>query len=145
MRYSDNGVSLIGPLEESAVMDAWPKVAEFISEALNRDGWKLDSEDVLSQIGDGLMGLYLIADDMGEILGAVVAEVQQYPKSSVFNIAYCGGRDLYRWANLISGMEAEAARFDCDTVRITGRHGWGRVFPDYVEMNRIFERKVLVK
>lgn len=143
MRFSDNGVSIYGPLEEGDVIDTWPKVEGFLSMALDRDGWKLNSEDLLEQVAQGLIGLYVIEEDEGRILGAVAAEVQEYPRSMVFNIAYCGGVELHRWAGLLGAMESEAVRLGCDTVRITGRPGWGRVYPDYHEINRVFERRVV--
>ena len=141
----DTGVAVIGPLNEQAVRDAWPKVVGYLAEALDRDGGKMLPDDVLEQIAQGLMGLYTVVDfATGEILAALVCEAQEYARESVFNIAYCGGRDLYRWAGLLGEMEREAARLGCQTVRITGRPGWGRIFPDYREMNRIFERRVVV-
>lgn len=145
MRCSANGVSVFGPLEEDAAVDAWPKIEGYLSDALERDGWKLGPADLLQQVAEGLTGLYVIEDDeTGEILGAVAAEVQEYQRVTVFNIAFCGGRDLYRWAGLLAAMEQEAVRLGCPIVRITGRPGWGRVFPDYSEVHRVFERKVMV-
>ena len=146
MRCSANGVTVSGPLVEDEVQNVWPKVDELLNAALERDGSKILPVDLLLQIAEGLMGLYVVTDDeSGEILGALACEAQEYPRSQVFNIAYCGGKDLYRWAGLLGAMEAEAVRLGCDTVRITGRPGWGRIFPDYREMNRVFERKVVVE
>ena len=144
MPSSDSATSLIGPLEEQGVRDAWPKVEGFIREALERDGWKVRPSDLMQQIASGEIGLYVVRDEGGEILGAVACEVQEYPNANVFNIAYCGGHELHRWAHLLGNLEAEAARYGCETVRITGRAGWGRVFPDYHEVQRVFERKVVV-
>lgn len=137
-------VSLIGPLEEAAIVDTWPKVEGFLKPALERDGSKLTTNDLLQQIGDGMMGLFIIRDfSNGDILAALCCDVQEYPRSIVFNIAYAGGRDLYRWANLLGEFERHAVEMGCDTLRITGRAGWGRVFPDYQEMCRVFERRIV--
>lgn len=139
------GTTLTGPLDEDRVMDAWPKVEAFIDSAIAREGWKYTTGDILQQIGEGQLGLYIVTDDeTGEILAAIACEVQEYPRRNVFNIAFCGGRDLYRWAGLLGQLEADAVRFGCDTVSITGRPGWGRVFPDYAEVHRVFERKVVM-
>lgn len=144
MHSSDNGVSVVGPLTEEGVRDVWPKVEAYLSDALAREDWKLRPEDLLGQIADGLVGMYAIWDDeTGEILGAVCCESFEYPRSNVFNVAVCGGKDLYRWAHLMGAIEEEAVRLGCDTVRISGRPGWGRVFPDYREVHRVFERKVV--
>lgn len=146
MRSSANGTTVEGPLDEEAIRDVWSQAQPYLAKALERDGYKLEPADLLEQIATGLMGMYVITDDdTGEMVGAVACEVQEYPQSQVFNIAYCGGRELHRWAPLLGALEAEAARFGCDTVRITGRPGWGRVYPDYQEACRIYERKVLVE
>lgn len=144
MDNESHGVAVVGPLEEAAVMDAWPKVEGFLADALERDDWKVRPADLLNQIAAGVMGLYVVRDfSTGDTLAALACEVQEYPNASVFNIAYLGGRDLYRWANLLGEMEREAVRLGCDTLRITGRPGWGRIFPDYREINRVFERRVV--
>ena len=146
MRFSVNDVSIRGPLGESEVFDVWPKAEAMFDAALQRDGWKLTTADLLSQVSEGLVGIYLIEDEeTGELLAVLAVEVQEYPQSNVLNLAYCGGHDLYRWAGLLGAMESEAARLGCDTVRITGRPGWGRIFPDYSEAHRVFERKVVLE
>lgn len=144
MRCSAEGVTIRGPVSDAEIADVWPKVEAMLGAAIERDGSKLLPIDLLKQLSDGLMGLYLIEDDAtGEIIAALACDVQEYARSTVFNIAYCGGRDLYRWAGLLGAMEAEAASMSCDTLRITGRAGWGRVFPDYREMCRVFERRIV--
>jgi len=143
MSSSDSAVRVIGPLDERGVSDYWPKVEPMLAAALERDGWKLRPADLIAQISEGLMGLYVAHDfEKGDVLGAIAAEVQEYPNARVFSIAYCGGHDLYRWAPLIADMEREAVRLGCHVVRIPGRKGWGRVFPDYRETHRVFEREV---
>lgn len=145
MRSSDDAVRVIGPLQEDAVRDAWPKVEAYLAAALERDGWKQGVEDVLADVASGQSGFYVVQDfESGDILAAVVCDSVEYPRSTVLNIGLLGGRDLYRWAHLLGWFEAEAARLGCDTVRISGRPGWGRIFPDYHESHRVFERKVVV-
>lgn len=145
MRCSVDGVSVEGPLPEAEVREVWPKAEEFIAQALEWNGNKANPRDVLCDVAEGLLGLYAIRDDeTGELLGVVACESQEHPNEDVFNIAYCGGRDLYRWAGLLGALESEAVRLGCQTVRITGRKGWGRVFPDYEEVHRVYERKVIV-
>jgi len=143
MRSSADGVTVNGPIDGTEIGVVWPNVEPFLSAALETDG-VMTSADLLDQMSSGLWGLYVVTEDAtGEILGAVCCEVQEWPNGPVFNIAYCGGHSLYRWAGLLGALEAEAVRLGCDTVRITGRAGWGRVFPDYREAHRVFERKVV--
>jgi hypothetical protein len=144
MRCSVNGVSVEGPLGEEEVADVWPKAEPMLSAALETDG-VLTTNDLFAQMSDGLWGLYIVKDDeTGEVLGAVCCEVQQWPLGDVFNIAHCGGHSLHRWAGLLGALESEAVRLGCETVRIEGRKGWGAIYPDYREVKRVFERRVVV-
>lgn len=146
MRYEQESVYLEGPIGEADIADVWPKAEPLIAQALERDGFKETGETILDQLAHGLCGLYLVRDSQtDEIIASVICDSLEYANSSVFNIGYVAGRDLYRWANLLGALEQEAVRLGCDTVRITGRPGWGRVFPDYRETNRVYERKVVVQ
>ena len=141
--HTEEATRVIGPLDANGFNHYWPKVEQFLTDALQHEGFKLKPQQLAGQITEGLMGLYVVLDMAhGEVLGALACEVAEYPNENVFVIAYCGGRDLYRWANLIGEMEREAIRLDCRTVRIPGRKGWGKVFPDYRETYRVYERKL---
>lgn len=136
--------AVIGPLEEGAVRAVWPFVQEYLQNALLVDGGKVSLDDLFKQIGEGTMGLYVVQDFAnGDILAAICCEVHEYPNVNVFNVAYLGGRELYRWASLFGELEAEAVRLGCEIVRMTGRPGWGRIYPDYREVARVFERRVV--
>lgn len=141
---SENGVRVDGPLGVDEIRDCWAKAEPMIVQALERDGLKVHPRDLLEQAADGLTGFYSVLDEeKNELLAFLACEVVAYPHAEVFNIAYAAGSDLYRWKGLIVAMEKEAVRLGCDTVRITGRAGWGKVFPEYQEVNRIYERKVV--
>lgn len=135
---------LIGPMDGDAVVDLWPMVEPMLIPALEREGWKLKPDQLFRQIADGLMGLYVVQDfQKGEIVAAMACEVQEYPNALVFSIGYCGGHDLETWVHLIADFEAEAKRLGCHVLRIGGRKGWGRIFPDYREVLRIYERELV--
>lgn len=135
---------LVGPLDGDAIAAQWAIAEPMLARALERDDWKMKPDQLYEQIAAGMMGLYLAQDfATGETLAAMACEVQDYPNARVFSIAYCGGREAWRWAGVaIAEFEREAARLGCHTVRIPGRKGWGRVFPDYRETHRVFERRI---
>lgn len=142
--HIEDAVRLSGPLNGEGVAKLWPQCEPLLASALERDAWKLKPDQLLTQIADGLMGLYVVHDfASGELLAALACEVQDYPNARVFVVAYCGGHDAHRWAQLIGDVEREAARLGCHVVRIPGRKGWGRVFPEYRETYRVFEREIL--
>lgn len=145
MRCSDNGVTIVGPLTGEEVMEVWPKAEPFLAAAVAREG-DMTTDALLDQMSDGLWGLYVVKDDAtDELLGAICCEVQEWPTRNVFNVAHCGGVALYRWAGLLGALESEAVRLDCDTVRISGRKGWEAIYPDYREVYRVIERKVVIE
>lgn len=134
---------LVGPLDGDAIAAQWAVAEPMLARALEREGWKMKPDQLHSQIAEGLMGLYLAQDfATGETLAAMACEVQEYPNARVFSIAYCGGREAWRWVHTIADFEREAARLGCHTVRIPGRKGWGRVFPGYRETFRVYEREI---
>lgn len=140
------GARVRGPIEREELISVWPKIESFISDALARDGWKSTLDSFLIDVADGVLGVYVVEDEeSSEVIGFVAAEVQEYPQTNVFHLAYCGGVQLWRWAELIGSMEAEGARRGCQIVRISGRPGWGRVFPDYREVFRAYERRIVVE
>jgi hypothetical protein len=122
----------------------WPQCEPLLEKALERDGWKLTPDQLLDQICSGLMGLYVVTDlSTAEVLAAAACEALEYPNANVFSIAYLGGREAHRWAHMIGLLEQEAVDLGCHVVRIPGRKGWARVFPEYREVHRVFEREVI--
>lgn len=139
----DTGVALVGPLDQAAVEKLWGVASEMLIPALEREGWKIKPDQVLKQISEGLMGLYVVQDFIsGEVLAALICEAQEYPNAQVFCVSYLGGKDVHRWSHLIADVEMEALRLGCHIVRIPGRKGWGQIFPTYREVYRVFEREV---
>ena len=134
---------LIGPLQKEAFDGIWPVVEPYLANALERDGWKLRPDDLHNQITSGVMGLYVVQDfKTAEILAALACEVQEYPNAAVFSIAFAGGKDMERWQHLIAEIEMHAKALGCHVVRIPGRAGWARVFPEYREAHRVFEKEI---
>jgi hypothetical protein len=141
----EESTRLIGPLDGDAARLHWSECESLLSPALARDGWKITGDQLREQIASGLVGLYVVEDfATGSMLAALACEVLDFPNRKVFSVAYCGGHDAYRWAHLIRAIEEEAAKYGCQVVRIPGRKGWGRVFPEYREVQRIFEREVVI-
>lgn len=144
MRSSpDPATRLVGPVGLGDLPAAWAAAEPWLLPALERDGWKVRPDHLLDFIRTGAMELWMCLDTAtNEIIAALVTEGLEYPKARIFSLAYCGGRDVARWAPWIVALEDIAAQRGYTHVRIAGRRGWERIFPDYEERFRIFERPV---
>jgi hypothetical protein len=58
--------------------------------------------------------------------------VMDQAEASHLQVSALAGRDLRRWAHLLSEqMKEEARNRGCKAVRFAGRDAWGRVLPEY--------------
>ena len=58
--------------------------------------------------------------------GALVTEIQVYPKRRVFHV-FLGGGDLDQLTDMIESIEIYAKTIGCQSVTVSGRKGWIRV------------------
>jgi hypothetical protein len=118
----------------------WPEVSHWIKRAMERGdlGTFVDTEaDVLS--GRALLWL---AWDAPKIEAAVVTKLGRSEKTKSCVIVACGGERSERWASLIEQIENYARAEGCDAVRIFGRRGWARVYPEYRVAKILLERRL---
>ena len=90
--------------------------------------------------------LWIVWDtDVYEALAAYVTELRTYNGTGVLacRVVALGGKDLKRWKALaIASLEAYARAEDCDVIDMVGRPGWGRIFPDYRETERVYTKEL---
>lgn len=58
--------------------------------------------------------------------GALITEIQVYPKRNVFHV-FLGGGDLDQLTDMIESIEIYARTIGCKSVTVSGRKGWIRV------------------
>ena len=132
---------MIGPIGLDRMNEVLSAVIPMLAPAFEADNWKVGVDDLRQMLTSGGFQLYIAFDVVRqEILAALVTEILQYPKAKVFSMAFCGGAELERWAPWIVGLEDLAREAGCRYTRIAGRRGWGRVFTDYQETHRIYEK-----
>ena len=137
---------LLGPVARERIADVLPVVMPLLAPAFEQDGWKVGVDDLRRLLTTGGMELWCVFDArQTQLLAAIASEVMEYPKARVFCLAFCGGTELERWAHWISAFDDIARERGCTSVRIAGRKGWGRVFPEYAERARIFEKRLEVE
>lgn len=67
------------------------------------------------------------------ILSVTTTKIVDTPTKRLCVITSCAGSDVREWHHFIADIERYAAQQGCHAVRIMGRPGWKRVFPDYHE------------
>lgn len=93
---------------------------QFIEPALEYDDCH-DMQDIADAIAEGRMQLWPAPK------GAMVTQVQDYPKKRVLHVWWAGG-ELKTILELIPHIEQFAKDIGCGKITCTGRKGWERVF-----------------
>lgn len=78
----------------------------------------------------------------GQIKAAGVTKIIASQKSKVLMCEACSGSEFIRNKHVMQTIEDYARSEGCDAVRIGGRKGWGRVFPEYREIAVLLERRL---
>jgi hypothetical protein len=131
----------VKPTGQEGLDKLLPIVIPMLAPSLAQDGWKVGVEDLRGLLESGGMELWICQDtETLEVIAALATEIHDYPRARVFSLAFCGGKDMERWAPWIDALEGIAAARGCTHVRIPGRKGWGRVFEGYREVHRIYEK-----
>src|SRR5262245_13791546 len=107
-----------------------PLARPYIERATVRCGdWTAD--EIVGALRDGHMLLWFALCD-GEPVGVAVTQlVETRVTGRMCTIVLCAGARLCRWAHLKCAIESYAQAQGCTRVRLSGRHGWARVFRDY--------------
>lgn len=119
----------------------WPLVSHWISNAAGKCGdWTL--ETVRDELDKGECLLWILWD--GRVRAACVTKLVIVPKrGKICTIVACGGDQVIPWPVAFGPIEKYAKQRDCVSMRIEGRPGWKRVFPDY-ELNWVCLEKGLI-
>lgn len=139
-RYGrDKGIHCIC-IDPRFVERVWPLVAPLIRAAM-RKGRVSDFADVERAVLDGMQLLW-VAADRSAIWAAAVTELAHVSGEKVCTIVACGGRERKRWLPLKAELESFARAEGCTAMRIHGRRGWAREFPDYRLTSITLEKEI---
>jgi len=127
-------------IDPAHVDRVWPLVSHLIRAAM-RKGRISEFADVERAVLDGAMLLWVAADRQA-IWAAAVTQLTSPNGEKFCTIVACGGRERARWLPLKAELEAFAKAEGCAAIRIHGRRGWAREFPDY-RLTRILLEKEL--
>lgn len=103
----------------------WAEAGPQLERACQRFGER-SAHDVLCALVTGNAQLWCAHG-----IAWAVTEVINYPRKRVANVSLVAGRGVRLWANdLREELTRWAKRYQCHEIRLVGRRGWHRLFPD---------------
>ena len=138
--FSSASVDLIC-VDPKEIEAAWPHAASWVKSAFDTGLGDSTYEATRGLVFGGNALLWLIVDGR-DVVGSVVTQITQEPAKKLCTVLAIGGRGMVRWKHLMSKIEKYAAQQECAAVRIYGRQGWQRVYPEYVQPWVALERKL---
>jgi hypothetical protein len=115
-------------VDPDRVAEIWPHVRGYIAAAVDRcrNATEQDIAEALSL----QQALLWVRTDGERLEAACVTQLIETPDGLACDVMACGGR-CEDWQAAFAPIEAYANDEGCTTVRIEGREGWKRLFPDY--------------
>lgn len=104
---------------------------------------KIDVASLFKLAHKGRFQLWIAWDTQErDALAALVTEICDYPTRRVARALLLAGRQANRWRHLVTTLESWARGEGCAALEMVGRPGWGRLFPDYAEIERVFSKEL---
>ena len=104
----------------------WPKIMQYIQEAIEFEAGHLTPEKVYELCEDGTFVLIVVYEEE-KIKAAQTIELVATPAGRIMNLVTTGGVDLDDWQDeLCDMMEQLAKEQNCISIRTRGRLGWLR-------------------
>jgi len=103
----------------------WEQVTHFIQAALDRTEGELDLSDIHHDLINRNMQLWVLTDN-GEIIGALVTQIMEYPKMTACRIVAMGGEVSGEFDPVDEILSEWAKELECERMEIVGRKGWTR-------------------
>lgn len=108
---------------------------------------ELDLVEVLKSVRSYDSALWLFVDCGENTVGAVICKVLEYPTGyKVFLVlaGASGGTRISRgnFRAILDHLEIVADKSGCDAIRICGREGWGRIFPEFTRVSSTFDKVI---
>lgn len=127
------------------VLAAWPHISEHMRRAAEYTGGRYLPDDVLSLVMDLDYLLWVAFDSSGQIKGAVVTGVIEYPRRKCLHLMFCGGEDGDSWKMpMLTTLQRWAKETGCEGIEALGRFGWQKIFKreGYNVLGQVFELPV---
>lgn len=124
--------------------DEWLKMATILKKA-SETSPTCHLATILKNILKRDAQLWALVDKNNFVVGGLVTQILEHKTSyTTLDIVLCATEDTnVEWQsmrNVLSRLEEVALSMDCDAVRIEGRKGWGKMFPDYTQVYCVFDK-----
>lgn len=118
---------LVAPAPDE-LADLWPIIRDRIASCCKRSGGKYEPVDVLQNLINRRMDLWLAVDDANAVQALAITEIVDYPRVKVCKLLAGTGDDAERWYRLIDGIENWARSQGCGVFEPICRPGWEKRF-----------------
>lgn len=116
--------TLLGIDAKNAEM-VWGQLSPYLERALKktREDEYWGTKDVLKKIQDRDAQLWAIIDE-GQVVGAVVTQIEVYPKCKALNLWLGGADSLHPLDEVIKTAKEFGKSHGCEKLKSSGRDGW---------------------
>lgn len=104
----------------------WPKIREFVTEALTHSRGEVNTDDVFTCLLNQLMQLWIAYDDDNEIKACLVTQIITYPRRKFLRVVVLSGEGMEDWEHGWVFVETWARAMGCDGVEAFARRGFVR-------------------
>jgi len=137
-----DGVLVYAPsLDEIA--RRWKEIEPLLRRATDRSSGAYETIDVLRQVLNQQLGLWLVTNHDFAVAVAVT-EIVNHPRKRVLTIRFIGGHGMRQWyRQLFDCFDNQARQACCEVIVAEGRKGWGRTsLFGFDPVNVTFQRQV---
>lgn len=116
----------------AVVPHVWPEVWPVLRPAVERDK-RRSMMDVFGQLASGELWLWRLSGDPDGLLVTTVEEEPGTCHRRIFWIVYAAGVVATKagFGEVMDFCERQARGFNCSELKMEGRKGWERLFPEF--------------
>jgi hypothetical protein len=138
-----NNIDIV-KIPSDRIDSVYPMVKKEISDSLKKAENGYGEEDVLSDLKEDLLSLWIVWDiDKKKHLGLIIAEISKRPQFKVFSIFMVLGKDREKWQFKAQKVLEDFAIYnDCYKCFHPARKGWSKIFKQhgYKETHVLLEK-----
>lgn len=122
----------IRKMDNVGIIKFWHTIDKYIAKALKHTQGEITDKQLLEEISNNTMQLWILIDKTYNIIGVVITSITELPNKKVFCI-YAMSADTIRVATeeIMDKLFQFAKENKCNEVSILGRKGWEKILPKF--------------